>query len=177
MPVVESRYAEALLSVIPSADAADGIETTLSELSALWRSHEELRYFMLNPVIPDNVKKDTVLKILSEDAPQVLVNFLSLIVDKDRLALLPDIHVAYRQLKNKRRQNLVIEVYSASTLDERQMSQIREKYRNQYGALTAETFNYLDPSLLGGVRIKIGDTYIDDTLMGRLQGISLKFSY
>ena len=80
MPVIESRYAEAFLSAIKSPETADDVESKLSGLSEVWRGSDELKFFMLNPVVPDAAKKDTIAQILSlgEKADPVLKNFIFL---------------------------------------------------------------------------------------------------
>lgn len=171
MPVVETHYAEALLNAASSAGLDDKAAATLSDFSDILINHEELQYFLFNPVLSAEIKKDTINKILGDSAEPVLVNFFSLLADKDRLELLPEIIREYGRLKNLYRNNLEINVYSAEALAEDQLSAIREKYRKQYGASSATVNNHVDPSLLGGVRVKIGDTCIDDTLFGRLKGL------
>lgn len=171
MSAIESRYAEALLSTIPSKETADRIDKILHDFSVLMSTHEELHYFLLNPVIKGDIKKETIQKILSEDAVPILVNFMFLLIDKGRFDVLSLISKEYNNLKNMWQKNLDIKVYSTEALDEQQLIKIREKYCNQYDALSATVHNYIEPSLLGGIRIKIGDTYIDDTVAGRLKGL------
>jgi len=171
MPTVESRYAEALLSAAPSPEEADGIGTALRGIAEAWKDSGELRYFMLNPIIPGNIKKETVEKINDGFSSRVFSNFLRLLVDKDRFSLISDIEREYVNLKNKWRKNLVITIYSREPLDEGQIGSISRQCQVKYGASSAETQTVVDESVLGGVMIKIGDTFIDDTLSNRLKGL------
>jgi len=175
MPVIESRYAEAFLGTIATPESADGIEKILSDFSELWKSSEEFKFFMLNPVVTDGAKKETVLQILAEDAGgnKMLTNFFNLLIDRERFFLLPEISREYTDIKNKLRNSINIEIYSAEPLEEHQMEALKEKYRRQYGAQHAAAKNLVDSSLIGGVRVKIGDMLIDDTLSGRLQNLLL----
>ena len=175
MPVIESRYAEAFLGSVPTAEAADGVERALTGLSGLWRDNEEFRFFMLNPVVPDNAKKETVMQILREDAEAnpILKNFIYLLIDKERLTLLPEISDEFSSIKSKSRNGITITVTSAETLDGGQMEGIREKYRAQYGAAYADIQNIVEPSLIGGVRVQIGDMLIDNTLSDSLKNLLL----
>ena len=172
MPVIETRYAEAFLGSAKSAEAADEAGALLSDFSELWRGNEELKFFMSNPVVPDSAKKDTVVRIFSEDGLNpAFKNFIFLLIDKKRLLLIPEISGEYARLKNKYRNGIVITAWSQEALDGERLDRIREKYRIQYGASSAEIVNIVDTSLIGGVRIKIGDTLIDDSVSGRLKDL------
>ena len=170
MPVIESRYAEAFLGLVKPEDA-DRAEDDLTGLSEIWRTNAELKFFMQNPVVPAAAKKEAVQKIFDGNQNPVFLNFINLLIDKNRLDLLPEISREYTELKNRYRNRIGITVYSAEPLEERQLSLIGEKYRAMYGSSSAETENIVDPSLIGGLMIKIGDTLIDDTLSGRLKNL------
>jgi F-type H+-transporting ATPase subunit delta len=169
--VVESRYASALLDAAPTAKDADTVLTDMSRLTEIWSDSEELRYFLLNPTVPNAAKKETLTKILAQDAPAVLKNFVCLLTDKGRLEELPKICGEYKRIKDARQNNLEIAVYSAQPLDEAQLKQICDKYKLKYAASSAAVTNIVDSSLIGGICVRVGDDYVDDTLAGRLKGL------
>ena len=177
MPVVEARYAEALLTAVPSAAAADEAGEALSELSNLWQTDAALSFFFQNPVVPDAVKKDTVSKLFPDtDKPaRLFYNFINLLIDKKRLSFLPEIEKEYVKIKNKMRNGLDVAVISAHPLENGQLGTIREKYRVKYGAAYATAVNIIEPGLIGGVRVKIGDVFVDDTLSGHLKNLQSFF--
>ena len=177
MPVVEARYAEALITAVPSAEAADEAGAALSELSRLLKVDADLNFFMQNPVVPDAVKKETASKVFPDAAKpdRLFFNFINLLIDKKRLALLPDIDKEYAKIKNKMRNGIDVTVVSARPLDAGQLETIREKYRVRYGAAYANATNVTEPGLIGGVRVKIGDAFVDDTLSGHLKKLQTYF--
>ena len=172
MAVVGSRYAEAFFGSVPSGAASAAAGRALSGLSDLWRASEEFRFFMQNPVVPDAVKKETVRMAVSDDCVEetgaVFLNFIHLLIDKDRFSLLPEISAEYESIRVRNGNGLIISVYSPEALDGDQLERIREKFRAEHGAAFAVANNHIDPSLIGGLRIKIGDKLIDDSLSGRL---------
>jgi len=169
MPVIGSRYAEALLHLTRSPEAAEKAGTILKNLSALWEGSEEFRRFMLNPVVPDRVKKETVRLIVKDaDADATCLDFIFLLIDKERLPLITEIRGEYEALKNERANAIEIEVFSSEALERRQLDLIEDKYRAKYSVARAVVNNRVEPSLMGGVKIVIGDTVIDGTLSGRL---------
>ena len=177
MPAVEARYAEALLSAVPSAAAADEAGAALSELSRLLQTDADLNFFMQNPVVPDAVKKETVFKFFTDAAKpdRLFYNFISLLIDKKRLSFLPGIEKEYVKIKNKLRNGVDVTVVSARPLESGQLDTIREKYRVKYGAAYATAVNVTEPGLIGGVRVKIGDVFTDDTLSGHLKKLQSFF--
>lgn len=169
MPTVEPRYAGALLAAAPSPQAADDIGKALEDFCGAMTG--DLHAFLLGPIVSGSVKKETIRKILTPDTPQLAVNFLLLLVDKNRLALLPGICSEYARQKAETRGTLVITVTSAQRLEEAQLTQIRDRYAKKHGASSVQVNSRVDSSLLGGVRVQVGDVLIDDSLSTRLRGL------
>ena len=134
---------------------------------------EEFRLFMQSPVVPKSVKKETAAKLFKDSLPGLAANFFSLIIDKDRTRLLPEIYREYDYIKNLRRNVLPITVFSAGPLDEELMAAICGKYAEMHGAESVSVTTVADKTLLGGVCVQIGDIRIDDTLSGRLANLRL----
>jgi F-type H+-transporting ATPase subunit delta len=184
MGTLERRYAEALLSLTESAAQADEVGMSLGNLGKLFSQNSDLREFILNPSVPNHVRAETLSDILDmlrgdggkaesgEDAGVLLSRFLRLLLDKGRLAFLPTISDEYDAIKAAHRNVLRILVRSSAPLDDKTLGGFREKYREQYGASEAEIVNTVEPSLLGGVSVQIGDVRIDDTLYGRLASLA-----
>ena len=171
MNPVSSRYAEALLSLAASPEEAEGIGAALSDLARAFDDVEEFRLLMLSPIVPKSVKKDTVTKLFNDDLPRMAANFFSLLVEKDRMRLLPEIYREYDMIKERRRGVLHITVFSAAPLDGKLLEAICGKYAKKYGAGSVRAETCVDKTLLGGVCVQIGDIRIDDTLSGRLANL------
>ena len=107
-----------------------------------------------------------------EPAGLLLSRFLRLLLDKGRLAFLPNIAEEYGAIKANHRNVLRVTVRSAAPLDGDSLDRIRDKYKRQYGAVLAEVENVIEPSLIGGLTVQIGDLRIDDTIYGRLASLA-----
>ena len=173
MNPVSPRYAEALLSLAASPEEADKAGAVLSDLARALDEIEEFRLLMLSPVVPKSVKRDTAAKLLKDSLPKLAANFFSLLVEKNRTRLLPEILREYDKIKASRRNILPITVFSAEPLDEDLLEAICSKYAKMYGAASVRVETGVDKTLLGGVCVKIGDIRIDDTLSGRLANLRL----
>ncbi len=163
MPVVEKRYAEALLATAKDPEEAN----RFGEILQNFGTHQ----FLSAPNVPSRIKKETIARIFPQDELKLMVNFLSLLIDKNRIGLLSGIAWEYQHLKDERQNNLEIKLSSAMPLNESQVNEIIEKYKKQYGASSAYVTKVINPSLLGGVLIQIGDIRINDTQLGRLNAL------
>lgn len=175
MSVVELRYAEALL--LAAGDTSDDAGAALNAFSALMFSHGEAKAFLLDPTCPPAAKKEAAERLLPENAPVVVKNFIHVLIDKGRLALLPGVCAAYGQLSAERRNRPDICVYSAFPLDEAELTKIRDTYRERYNIPEARVRPCVEPGLLGGVMVRIGDIRIDGTLLGRLNGLGSALAF
>jgi len=171
MNPVSSRYAEALLSLAASPEEAEDIGAALGDLMRAFDDVEEFRLLMLSPIVPKSVKNDTVAKLFNDGLPRMAANFFSLIVEKDRMRLLPEIYREYDMIKERHRGVLHITVFSAAPLDGELLEAICGKYAKKYGAGSVRAETCVDKTLLGGVCVQIGDIRIDDTLSGRLANL------
>lgn len=106
------------------------------------------------------------------DAGMFLYRFLQMLLEKGRLAFLPDIAEEYQHIKAKHRSAINIVARSSEPLGADELDELRGRYMAQYGAASAEIINIIESSQSGGVSVQIGDMRIDDTLYGRLAGLA-----
>jgi len=101
---IAEPYASALMSVAMAHNQTEALGQDARALLELLESSEELKDFIGNPTIAEANKKQVLQKILGDNANQYLSNFLNLLVDKRRIALLPEICEKYlielRKLNN-----------------------------------------------------------------------------
>jgi F-type H+-transporting ATPase subunit delta len=100
-----------------------------------------------------------------------LINFTMLLVDKDRTKYLPDISSEFAKLVDSKSNVINMTVVSAMPLEGYQLEKIRDKYKKTYNASAINLQTRLDSSLIGGIKIVIGDTVIDGTMRRRLEDL------
>jgi F-type H+-transporting ATPase subunit delta len=169
-------YAAALMSLAKSKDLADRFGQDVRSLLNLMDESQELKQFLGNPTLKPEDKKAVLQRLLGEDVDQYMRNFLMLLVDKGRIIFLEGIGKQYLALLRELNQTVLAEVTSAVELNEGQQHTVRERVKAMTGATEVEIETKIDPSLLGGVIIKVGSQVIDSSLRGQLRriGISLK---
>lgn len=168
-------YAETLLDVAerygPSAaeEAAewlDGLAAALSEA--------RVRAFVRAPTVEDETKVQ-VLRAALTGTPDWFLAFLRLLAAKGRLAALPEVAYAFRRLLDARRGRQPVEVVVAAPLDEAALETLRQRLERRLGHPVAPVVR-VDPRILGGVVIRVGDRRWDGSLRRRLQELRRRLS-
>lgn len=169
-------YAAALMSLAKSKNLTERLAEDVRGLINIMDESPELKGFMGNPVIKPEDKKAVLGRMLGNEIDPYMRNFLMLLIDRGRIIFLEQIGKQYLALLRELNQTVLAEVTSTIELSEDQKNTVRERVKSMTGATDVDIETKIDPSLLGGVIIKIGSQVIDSSLQGQLRriGISLK---
>lgn len=163
-----SRYAGALLSVLPDVQQAERTDQFLTALAETFQSSAEFRGVMLDPAFPRSSRKAILTTLAREHALPVLVsNFLQTLVDNNRMAALPSIAVVYHELREEALGIVPAEITTATPLEETMRTRAQaalEKMTGQKVRLSCR----VEPDLLGGAVTKIGSKVYDGSLRSQL---------
>ncbi|AFZ52067.1 ATP synthase F1 subunit delta [Dactylococcopsis salina] len=168
---VVEPYASALMSLADSQNLIERFGNDAKELLAALKSSQDLKQFLANPVIKIDDKKAVLRRITGEGLHQYLVNFLQLVVDKKRTAFLTGILEQFLALVRDRTSTVLAEVTSVTELSNEQRDRVKERVKAMTNAQNVELETTLDPSLIGGVVIKVGSQVLDASLKGQLRRI------
>ncbi len=124
-----------------------------------------------NPQVTKERLGEMLLDIGGDRIPAEGRNFLLLLVENGRLEVLPEIRDLFDELRREHEGVLEVEVTSAYPMDEGQLAQLRRKLEAKYGRKVQATVG-VDPELIGGVRVKVGDEVLDASVRGKLQGMA-----
>ncbi|MGV3728998.1 F0F1 ATP synthase subunit delta [Hydrogenophaga sp.] len=159
-------YAEALFKAAGSDAAA-----WLDELAAL-AVNEQLRQFADNPkTLPDQVFS-LMTGLLKGGLPDKGQNFLRTVIENGRLAALPEIAAQFRALKNAQQGAFDAVVYSAFEVDSAALADLSGVLEKRFGRklnLQVE----LQPDLIGGIRVVVGDEVLDTSVKARLEQMKI----
>lgn len=112
-------------------------------------------------------KAAALAKMLPADFPAEIANLIKVMVDAGDSTLVADVAGRIAQIASGRSQSLKAEITSAIELSDSEMDKLRKRLTDEYGA--GLTFSFaVDPSLMGGLRVRVGDRLIDNSVATRL---------
>lgn len=167
MAAVAKRYAKALYDVAKERDQLEQVGKELQEVLQLIQGEPQLARFLYHPVIPKREKKAFLKEALAQGISEPLYRLMELMLEKDRLTVLADVARYYNEEVNRQRGVLDAEITTATNLDEAK----REELKGLLAQMTDKKINLhyrVNPDLLGGITIKIGDLIIDGSIRGKL---------
>ncbi|MFM7574520.1 MAG: ATP synthase F1 subunit delta [Snowella sp.] len=170
---IAEPYAQALMSLAESRGMVEVIGESIRSLAELLESSPDLRDFIASPVVQDDNKKAVLKRVLGSEINPFLLNFLMLLVDKRRIIFLEAVCQQYLVLWRELTHTVLAEVISALKLTEGQQHSVTNKVKDLTGAASVELKEIVDPSIIGGVIIKVGSEVFDSSLKGQLRRISL----
>lgn len=173
---IAEPYAQALMSLAQQQGLTEQFGDTCRSLESLFEESQEFSDFVANPVVNAENKKSVLKQVMGNDANPYLINFLMLLVDKRRIVFLEAIAQQYLNLLRKLNKVALAEVTSAKELTEEQKNSIVDKVKAIADANDVELKTTIDPSLIGGVIIKVGSKVIDASIRGQLRRISISLN-
>lgn len=172
MPLVEKRYAEAMVQLALQTGEIDSIQKDLQSVVSHFIKIPELKALLLNPQVRTDVKKDFLKSIFGTGIKPEVLSFLMLLLDKGRVKNLSGILDEFIKSADKKRRMLNIKITSAVALESSQIAKIRDKYIVLYNATGAKVVTEIDESLIGGIKVVIGDKVIDGSIKGKLEDLN-----
>jgi len=162
------QYANALADVALAQGAAEPTARQLHDFWTAYGQSAELRTFLASPAVATEAKHAVVEKIVARlGASKILRNFLFIILDSHRSQLLPEIIATFEQVLRQRQGIAEAEISSAVELSAAQKTEFKKTLARLTGK-KIETKYSLDPALIGGAVVRIGDTIYDGSLRSRL---------
>ena len=167
MEEIAEVYARALFDAAQENDALDRVHDELGEFADALDSERNLQVFLFSPYFSSEEKKDGVARIVS-DADERLVNFLELLAERHRMPALFRIRRHFDGLWAEENQLLEVSVTSATELDSAVVEDIGKQIEKQTGR-KVELASNVDPDVLGGLKLQVGNMVLDATVRQRLE--------
>ena len=167
------RYATALYDLADEQKLLDPVADDLRALRGLIDESADLKRLIRSPVLSRTDQGKAIAALAEKAGFQALVrNILGLLAKNRRLFVLPELVEAYLTELAVRRGEVTAEVISAQPLSDAQKQSLDERLRRAVGGKVAiET--RVDPSLLGGLIVKLGSRMVDASLSSKLQRLQL----
>jgi F-type H+-transporting ATPase subunit delta len=170
---VAERYAGSLYELAAQANAVAKVEKDLGRFEALLEGSPELSRMIKSPVFSSDEQFRAIEKIADKAGITGLVgNFLRVVARNRRLFAIPGMIKAFREVAAEQRGEVAAEVTSAHALTAAQQNELKAALKSVAGKDVSITAS-VDPSLLGGLVVRIGSRQIDTSLKTKLNSLKL----
>ena len=159
------RYAEALLDLASGERAVPQYRRSLEQLASVFRA--DVVRSLRDPRTPLE-RRRRALDAATKEEPRAIRAVLNILLERDRIALVPDIARAFSDLVDRREGIVHAKVTTSVELNERERASVTRQLEQGSGKTIQATFA-VDPHLIGGARVQIGDRLIDASLRTQLE--------
>jgi ATP synthase F1 delta subunit len=174
MQEIAEVYARALFEVAKDHDVLDRIHDELAEFAdALSESHD-LQVFFFSPYFSSQEKKEGISKIV-DGADERFIRFLELLAERHRMPVLFRIRREFDELWAEENKLLPVTITSAVELDDGTVKSIAKQIEEQTGKRVELTTD-VDPEVIGGLRMRVGNLVMDATVRSRLERLRRKLA-
>ena len=160
-------YAQALLDAAREAGVVEPVRRELGDFVAALAASASLRDVLADPQV-DTAAKRRVLAEITRGGQPLLANALLLMLERGRLAALPELHQAYDALAAVEEGVVEVEVVSATALAPESEKKIAARVQQATGR-RVELTPRVDPGILGGLVLRIGDVIVDGSVKARIR--------
>ena len=163
-------YAEALFRVAPGGNlqAWSDLVSEMAQVAAV----PELNALAANPRVTDAQVSETFMSVLKSPLDAEAKNFINALIENGRLSALPEIGVQFQILKNAQQGSADAEIVSAFALTDAQVAELVDSLQKKFGRKLNPTVT-IDQSLIGGVRVVVGDEVLDTSVRAKLQQMQI----
>jgi F-type H+-transporting ATPase subunit delta len=172
LATIARPYAEALFK--SSGSDAESTAKWLDTLAAV-ASNPQLLQYAGNPKVGDAEVFDVITGVANAQLPDSGKNFLRMLIENGRLAALPAIATHFHGLVNARRGSSDAIVYSAFDIDAQALANVSSVLEKRFGRKLNLSVQ-LEPELIGGVRVVVGDEVLDTSVKARLEQMKVALS-
>jgi F-type H+-transporting ATPase subunit delta len=167
-------YAEALFEVASSKDAAEAW-LPLIEAIAETAAHPLVASVAADPRLSDAQTFDLISAIVRRPLPRELAAFLKLVIENDRLATLPEVSSQFRRLKNDADGTADCLIETAFALSDAQLDDLVALLGRKFPR-RLKPQQRVEPRLIGGVRVTVGDRVLDGSVRARLDAMRVQLT-
>ncbi|EPF81653.1 F0F1 ATP synthase subunit delta [Acinetobacter rudis] len=160
-------YAKAAFAFASEQGATDNWSNALQVLSAAVQD-EAFSAYLSRPELTPAEQVSVFAKLLGDDLNDAVSNFLVLLAENDRLALMPEIFTEYEQLKLQDNNTTDVVIESAMELSAEQVETLSAALAKRFNSVVNVSVT-VNPALIAGVVIRAGDQVIDDSALNKLE--------
>jgi len=172
LATVARPYAEAAFK-IASEQQALPVWGEMLKLSAAIMNDPAMQSAIDNPRLGAPEKESLFLSVAGDKLNPIGRSFIKTLVEADRITLLPQIETMFSDLRNAAEGVAEAHIVSALALDDAQVAELKAALEKRFGKKIEATVS-VDPSLIGGARIVVGDQVVDGSISGKLAAMAIQ---
>ena len=169
MEEIAEVYARSLFEVATENDKLDLVRAQLGEFAEALSESHELQMFFFSPYFSTDEKLDGLRRTVT-DADESFLNFLSLLLENHRMPVIFRVRREYDRLWREANHLLAVQITSAIELDPSVAQRVGDEIGRQTGR-TVELTSTVDPEVLGGIVVRVGNSIIDASIRTRLDNL------
>jgi len=172
---IARNYADALLTLATKENARDAYGAYLDALADTLERDETFKRFLEAPQVSSGRKNDVLGKALEGKAPRLFVRFLQKMVTNGRQMLLREISAEYQNLRDAEEGRLHARVTVSRELSEQDRAVLASQLSKAMGKTVVPHVS-VNPAILGGVIVRVGDTVMDGSVRRRLGALKARMT-
>lgn len=165
-----STYAQALFEAARESEELEETLENLKEFVDALHQSEELREFFYGVHLPEGEKRRAI-DALTEGMTASTRNFLKVLIDNDRAEILEDVVPRYEDLVEESQGKVEVELTTAVELSDEMLDQVRSRLGELLEDREISLETNVNPNLLGGAIVRVGERQIDASIRAQLQGL------
>jgi F-type H+-transporting ATPase subunit delta len=162
------RYAKALYEASKEQGKVDEAIAEMQAAASVLENNPDMALVLTHPNIDASAKTDLIRGVFEGKLSDIVLNILVLLVERKRTELIPAVSEQFVRIADESLGRAEAVVYSPKTLSPQETSSIAERFTSLTGK-TIHVSNIVDESLLGGIKVRIGDKLYDGSLSGKLK--------
>lgn len=164
------RYAQALFELSRDSGELEAVQRDLKGIDGLIQTCPALKEFLQSPVIPHRKRQEVIDQIFKKQFTRLTYHLVLLLSEKKRLNCLRGICQAFERIYLEHCGILTVGIASSFALDDRQVSEIVRHLKSSFGK-DINPVTTVEPDLIGGIRIRHGNTIFDYSFRAQLEQI------
>ena len=174
---IPARYANATYTAASKAGSLEKVETELLAFKAVMEKNAGFGDYLSNPTVSRDAKVSAIDKVFEGDKTQAVTkNLMMTMAANARLADAGKVADAYSELMQAKRGELDAVITSAVALTKAQEKKVTEALKAQAGGKAVSITTAVDPSILGGLTVQIGDKYMDLSVKSQIDKVTASLS-
>ena len=171
-----TRYAKSLIDLSVEQNALENLKNDMVLFRKVVDENPQLEAILQNPIVPLDKKRGILSATFDSLVHDITKSFFKLIVSKGRSAILFEVSRQFIKQYNALKGIMTASVKSATPLTEANLVSIVEVVKRELGANEVIIDSKVDPSLIGGLIIKVGDKQFDASISGKLNKLKKQFA-